>query len=74
MYSTGLPWVFLHAALDALVPAYFGQGNGDILLDELECAGNETKLINCPHDGVGVHNCRHSEDIGVVCESKVLFV
>ncbi|XP_064386909.1 uncharacterized protein LOC135335369 isoform X2 [Halichondria panicea] len=56
------------SALDALVPAYFGQGNGDILLDDLECAGNETKLIDCPHDGVGVHNCHHSEDIGVVCE------
>ena len=45
----------------------FGQGTGLILLDELGCTGNETRLINCSSNEVGVHNCRHSEDIGVSC-------
>ncbi|NP_999762.1 scavenger receptor cysteine-rich protein type 12 precursor [Strongylocentrotus purpuratus] len=57
------------AATSATSSASFGQGSGDILLDDLRCSGTESSLLTCPHRGVGVHNCAHSEDAGVVCAS-----
>ena len=52
--------------------ATYGQGSGPILLDDLACAGTETRLIDCPHSGVGTHNCAHSEDAGVQCQRECL--
>ena len=51
----------------ALRDAYYGQGSGPILLDELACTGTERMLINCTNDGLGVHNCVHDEDAGARC-------
>ena len=42
-------------------------GTGQILLDDLHCTGTEKRLLDCQHNGVGIHNCQHSEDIGVAC-------
>ena len=50
--------------------AYFGQGRGQIWLDSLSCLGSETRLVDCRHDGFGVHDCGHYEDAGVICEGK----
>lgn len=47
--------------------ARYGQGTGDILLDDVRCNGNEPDITACPHNGVGTHNCRHHEDAGVAC-------
>ncbi|XP_048587258.1 uncharacterized protein LOC5508390 isoform X2 [Nematostella vectensis] len=54
-------------ALSAQVRAAWGGGAGSIWLDNLECTGNESRLVDCPHNGLGIENCRHSEDAGVVC-------
>ena len=48
--------------------AYFGQGTGAILLDQLRCTGNETRLVNCPSNPLGIHDCSHYEDAGVTCQ------
>ena len=48
--------------------AHFGQGSGDILLDNLHCNGSEGSLFQCPHNGIYSHNCGHSEDASVTCE------
>ena len=52
--------------------AYYGQGSGDILLDDLGCSGSEYSIANCTrYKGKWrSHNCGHSEDVGVSCASN----
>jgi hypothetical protein len=38
-----------------------------IWLDDIACTGVEERLVDCPSNGVGVHNCSHSEDVGLAC-------
>ena len=48
----------------------FGSGVGPILLDNLNCRGSESTLLECTHPGLGVHNCNHAQDAGITCISK----
>ena len=50
--------------------ARFGQGTGDIYLDDLECTGSETSIFYCRNNGYGNHNCNHCEDAGVFCPTS----
>lgn len=52
--------------------AFFGQGAGPILLDDVQCTGSELSLQSCSHNPVGIHNCIHAEDAGVVCYPAAL--
>ncbi len=61
------PPTHTHTATSAPSFAFYGPGTGDIILDNLLCDGTEANLIDCPHNGVGVHNCGHSEDASVIC-------
>ena len=47
--------------------AHFGQGTGPIWLDNVQCTGSESRLVNCTNRGIGIHNCKHHEDAGVAC-------
>ncbi|XP_019817830.2 neurotrypsin isoform X1 [Bos indicus] len=48
--------------------AYFGEGEGPIHMDNVKCTGNERSLADCVRQNIGDHNCRHSEDAGVICD------
>ncbi|XP_058425017.1 scavenger receptor cysteine-rich domain-containing group B protein isoform X3 [Diceros bicornis minor] len=54
-------------ALGATGLGHFGYGRGPVLLDNVGCAGTETRLSDCFHLGWGQHNCGHHEDAGVLC-------
>ena len=48
-----------------------GAGTGEILLDDVNCVGNETSLADCRHAGWGEHNCGHHEDVSIACVDSV---
>ncbi|XP_056441951.1 neurotrypsin [Gadus chalcogrammus] len=52
----------------ARVMAYFGEGSGPIHVDNVKCSGEERSLADCVKRAPGTHNCRHSEDAGVICD------
>lgn len=54
---------------NAVYTARFGEGDKSkmILLDDVRCNGNEGTINSCTHSGLGIHNCHHNEDIGVIC-------
>ncbi|XP_022081551.1 deleted in malignant brain tumors 1 protein-like isoform X2 [Acanthaster planci] len=58
-------------AVEATQGATFGSGSGPIYLDDVACGGHENDLMTCVHNGIGVENCGHSEDAGVICGIKV---
>ena len=61
--SVGYPFV-------RSIQVNFGEGTGQIYMDNLNCTGDEQTLMECHGLHWGKHNCDHSEDVGVVCSSK----
>lgn len=55
-------------ALEAPTKAIFGQGNGPIYLDDVDCVGSEESIFDCNSERL--HNCGHHEDAGVVCLNR----
>ncbi|XP_074140963.1 scavenger receptor cysteine-rich domain-containing protein DMBT1-like [Sminthopsis crassicaudata] len=61
-------------ALSALRGAHFGPGLGKILLDNVQCNGDESHLAQCSHDDWFTHNCGHREDASVICSEDMPLV
>ena len=69
-YSLGLI-IFIYIAPTAYGNAHYGAGTGPIHLDDVRCSGNEETLQECLHNGLGFHNCQHSNDASVSCTNGV---
>ena len=49
----------------------FTNGAGQIWLDNVRCAGTETRLIDCPANALGITSCTHISDAGVRCVASM---
>ncbi|XP_026992470.1 putative DMBT1-like protein isoform X2 [Tachysurus fulvidraco] len=58
-------------AVTAHPSAHFGQGSGEIWLNDVQCSGNESTITQCSHRGFRKHICSHREDAGVTCSDNV---
>ncbi|XP_019616112.1 PREDICTED: MAM and LDL-receptor class A domain-containing protein 1-like [Branchiostoma belcheri] len=56
-------------ATDVYTDAFYGPGaqSMPVWLDEVSCKGYESSLKFCSHDGWGVTNCDHAEDVSIKC-------
>ncbi len=64
---------FYYLGSIAIKNAYFGEGKGLILLDDVMCLGDEATLLSCPRKRnlqLFSSNCVHSEDAGVICQGR----
>ena len=54
----------------------FGEGEGQIWLDDVKCTGTENNILSCLQLPLeSIHNCIHSEDSGIRCLGKhLLFI
>ena len=53
----------------AITDGRYGKGVGPVHMSSVRCDGHEMRLENCSHsNGVGVTNCHHERDAGVMCE------
>eukprot|EP01060_Flectonema_neradi_P001641 TRINITY_DN10998_c1_g1_i1.p1 TRINITY_DN10998_c1_g1~~TRINITY_DN10998_c1_g1_i1.p1 ORF type:complete len:1355 (+),score=254.51 TRINITY_DN10998_c1_g1_i1:39-4103(+) len=54
-------------ARDAPLHAFFGQGTLPILLDDVDCQGDEVDIFSCRHPPFFTHDCLHSQDASAIC-------
>ena len=59
--------LMLYVGASSLSNAAFGQGSGPIVLDNVNCRGTESRLLDCT--AAFNHNCVHNEDAGVRCQA-----
>jgi len=49
----------------------YGEGSGTIWLDLVSCSGLEASLSDCSHEGWGIHECDHHEDVAIECDPSL---
>lgn len=59
--------VCTHTGAVALTTGFVNSNTGIIWLDQVTCAGTERRLIDCPANPIGLHDCSNFEDAGVRC-------
>ena len=50
------------------IASSFGSDSAQIWLDDVQCIGNESSIVQCSHNGFNIYNCNFDTDqIGVEC-------
>ena len=68
--ASGINVSFSSGALPT-VGAYFGIVDGPIFLDEVECNGTETSILQCLSQDAGLHNCFSLQEAGAICPGRL---
>uniref|UniRef100_A0A1X7UST9 Uncharacterized protein n=1 Tax=Amphimedon queenslandica TaxID=400682 RepID=A0A1X7UST9_AMPQE len=58
------------------VYSFFGEGNGDIFVNGVNCIGFENTLLQCEHNLTSLSqgtDCTHQDDVGVICLLSVCY-
>nr|KAG5700997.1 hypothetical protein BaRGS_022708 [Batillaria attramentaria] len=50
--------------------AFYGQGDGIVLMSDLNCQGSEVTVHECPRKQQSELQCTHQEDVGVICSES----
>ena len=58
----------------AIVHGLFHEETRLHLVNDVQCLGNETELLNCAHDDNIGSNCGQRNDAGVVCQGKEVYI
>ena len=74
MFYPIVTYFTLHTSISGAIATNFPPigGTGFIILDNVGCTGNETNLIQCQHNGLGVHDCVPIMDAGVFCNTGII--
>lgn len=48
----------------------FKQNNNTVWLTDVQCAGNESSILHCPHSGWGKYTCNEGQAAGVTCSDR----
>ena len=67
---TYIALTFQHAGPIPYRYSHFGYGTGPVILDSVNCVGNESSITQCAHLGIGVaasYCIYHYYDVGVEC-------
>ena len=62
------------APIVASLYAAFGEGRGPMWLQSVKCIGNESSLLDCSHNALGIGSGDHSKDVSVVCGKSLRFI
>ena len=57
---------FYCAGVVGISGGFFIPGQGDFAYSDMECTGNENRLVDCELDETGF-TCSHFQDAGVIC-------
>jgi deleted-in-malignant-brain-tumors protein 1 len=57
--------------LGQMIYNQYGPGYDPIWLDDVNCLGSESSLADCRHNGWGVHNCAHAQDVSISCINRM---
>ncbi|XP_067833437.1 deleted in malignant brain tumors 1 protein-like isoform X2 [Heptranchias perlo] len=58
-------------AQSAPAKAHFGNASGSFWLDDVQCKGTESTLVQCRAKSLGEHNCNPGEEASVICSDEI---